>query len=136
MVPPVPRPRTGKRWDSRNWGKIKMGKRDELIAKYAEDLKTKCKMVPDMDLLTKVTIGCGPSVYDKDASTVSASDASELATVKANFLIKKLGLADSPSLDSAISAVIDTYGRSELSKYRAVVYYMLTKHFGKEAVYK
>ena len=113
-----------------------MGKRDELIAKYAEDLKTKCKMVPDMALLTKVTIGCGPSVYDKDASTVSASDASELATVKANFLIKKLGLADGPALDSAISAVIDTYGRSERSKYRAVVYYMLTKHFGKEAVYK
>ena len=113
-----------------------MGKRDELIAKYAEDLKTKCKMVPDMALLTKVTIGCGPSVYDKDASTVSASDASELAAMKANFLIKKLGLADGPALDSAISAVIDTYGRSERSKYRAVVYYMLTKHFGKEAVYK
>ena len=32
-----------------------MSKRDELIAKYAEDLKTKCKMEPDMDLLTKVT---------------------------------------------------------------------------------
>ena len=116
-------------------GKHTMGKRDELIAKYADDLKTKCKMNPDMALLTKVTIGCGPSVYDKDASTVSASDASELATVKANFLMKKLGLADGPTLDAAISAVIDTYGRSERSKYRAVVYYMLTKHFGKEAVY-
>ncbi|MDQ7070223.1 MAG: DUF2853 family protein, partial [Rhodobacterales bacterium] len=30
---------------------------------------------------------------------------------------------------------VDTYGRSERSKYRAVVYYMLTKHFGKESVY-
>ena len=113
-----------------------MGKRDELIAKYAEDLKTKCKMNPDMDLLTKVTIGCGPSVYDKDASTVAGTDASELETVKNNFLIKKLGLADGPGLMEAINAVIDTYGRSERSKYRAVVYYMLTKHFGKEAVYK
>ena len=113
-----------------------MGKRDELIAKYADDLKTKCKMNPDMVLLTKVTIGCGPSVYDKDAATVSASDANELATVKTNFLMKKLGLADGPALDAAISAVIDTYGRSERSKYRAVVYYMLTKHFGKEAIYK
>ena len=35
----------------------------------------------------------------------------------------------------AINAVIDTYGRSERNKYRAVVYYMLTKHFGKESVY-
>ncbi len=113
-----------------------MGKRDELIAKYAEDLKTKCKMNPDLALLTKVTIGCGPSVYDNDASTVAGSDAGELETVKNNFLIKKLGLPDSPKLMAAINAVIDTYGRSERHKYRAVIYYMLTKHFGKEAVYK
>ena len=112
-----------------------MGKRDELIAKYAEDLKTKCKMNPDMALLTKVTIGCGPSIYDRDASTVSGSDAGELETVKKNFLIKKLGLADGPKLDEAISAALDTYGRSERSKFRAVVYYILTKHFGKEAVF-
>ena len=113
-----------------------MGKRDDLIAKYADDLKSKCKMNPDMALLTKVTIGCGPSIYDNDAATVAGSDASELETVKKNFLIKKLGLADSPKLNEAIAAVIDTYGRSERNKYRAVVYYMLTKHFGKEAVYK
>jgi hypothetical protein len=113
-----------------------MGKRDELIAKYAEDLTTKCKMNPDMDLLTKVTIGCGPAIYDNDSATVAGTDASELETVKKNFLIKKLGLADGPKLQEAIDAVINTYGRSERNKYRAVVYYMLTKHFGKEAVYK
>ncbi len=113
-----------------------MGKRDDLIAKYAEDLKTKCKMNPDMALLTKVTVGCGPSIYDNDAATVAGSDAGELETVKKNFLIKKQGLPDSPKLLEAINAVIDTYGRSERNKYRAVVYYMLTKHFGKEAVYK
>jgi hypothetical protein len=113
-----------------------MSKRDDLIAKYAEDLKNKCKMNPDMDLLTKVTIGCGPSIYNADASTVAGSDPSELETIKKNFLMKKLGLGDSADLMTAIDAVIDTYGRSERSKYRAVVYYMLTKHFGKEAVYK
>lgn len=112
-----------------------MGKRDELIAKYAEDLKTKCGMTPDMDLLTKVTIGCGPAIYDADAETVAASDKSELETVKTNFLIKKLGLADGPELMDAIDAVIETYGRSERNKFRAVVYYLLVKHFGKEAVY-
>jgi len=112
-----------------------MGKRDELIAKYAEDLKDKCGMTPDMDLLTKVTIGCGPSIYNADASTVAASQDSELETVKDNFLVKKLGLADGPELMEAINSVIETYGRSERNKYRAVIYYMLTKHFGKEAVY-
>ena len=50
-------------------------------------------------------------------------------------MIKKLGLSDGPELMDAINTVIETYGRSERNKYRAVVYYMLTKHFGKEAVY-
>lgn len=112
-----------------------MGKRDELIVRYAEDLRSKCGMEPDMDLLTKVTIGCGPSIYNADASTVAAGQAAELETVKTNFLVKKLGLADSPALMDAINSVIDTYGRSERNKYRAVVYYMLVKHFGKESVY-
>lgn len=112
-----------------------MSKRDELIAKYADDLKNKCKMTPDMDLLTKVTIGCGPTIYNDDSSTVAGSDKAELETVKNNFLIKKLGLADGPQLMDAINAVIDTYGRSERNKYRAVVYYMLVKHFNKASVY-
>jgi hypothetical protein len=114
----------------------KMSKRDDLIAKYADDLKNKCGMNPDMDLLTKVTIGCGPSIYNADASTVSGSSPEEIKTVKKNFLMKKLGLSDSADLDNAISSVLETYGQSNRNKYRAVVYYMLTKHFGKESVYK
>ena len=113
-----------------------MSARDELIAKYASDLKEKCGMTADMALLTKVVIGCGPSIYSKDASTVSASQASELETVKKSFLIKKLGLKDGPELDSALASVMNTYGKSNRNKYRAVVYYMLTKHFKKESVYK
>ncbi|MCO6164381.1 DUF2853 family protein [Flavobacterium sp. NRK F7] len=113
-----------------------MSKRDELITKYAGDLKEKCGVTPDMDLLTKVTIGCGPSIYNADSSTVSGSDDKELATVKNNFLIKKLGLKEGPELDKAIAAVIDQYGKSNKNKYRAVFYYLLTKHFKKEAVYK
>ena len=112
-----------------------MSKRDELIVKYAADLKDKCGVRPDMDLLTKVTVGCGPSIYNADAATVSGSDPSELATVKNNFLIKKLGLKDSADLDKGIDKVMNTYGRSNRNKYRAVVYYLLTKHFGKESIY-
>ncbi|MEO1107378.1 MAG: DUF2853 family protein [Pseudomonadota bacterium] len=112
-----------------------MGKRDDLIAKYADDLKNKCGMDPDMDLLTKVTIGCGPAIYDADASTVAASQDGEIETVKNNFLIKKLGLSDGPELMEAINKALETYGMSERNKYRAVVYYMLTKQFGKESVY-
>lgn len=113
-----------------------MGKRDELIAKYADDLKNKCKVTPDMALLTKVTIGCGPSIYDNDAQTVAASDKDELERIKSNFLIKKLGLKDGANLMEGINAAIDTYGKSERNKFRAVFYYLLVKHFGREAAYK
>ncbi|WP_370390970.1 DUF2853 family protein [uncultured Winogradskyella sp.] len=112
-----------------------MSKRDELIAKYAADLKEKCGVNADMDLLTKVVVGLGPSIYNQDSSTVSGSDDKELATVKNNFLIKKLGLSESDDLDGAIASVMDTYGQSNRNKYRAVVYYLLVKHFNKESVY-
>lgn len=113
-----------------------MSKRDDLIQKYADDLKTKCKVDPDMDLLTKVTIGCGPAIYNADSATVAASDPAELERVRKNFLVKKLGLTDGPALSEAIDAVIDTYGRSERNKYRAVFHYLLTTHFRKESVYR
>ena len=112
-----------------------MSKRDELIQKYAADIKDKIGQTPDVDFLTKVTIGCGPSIYNKDAATVSGSDQSELDTVKKNFLIKKLGLSDGPKLDEAIASVMEQYGKSNRTKYRAVVYYLLAKHFKKESVY-
>ena len=98
-----------------------MSKREELIQKYANDLRTKCNVNPDMDLLKKVTIGCGPAIYSDDASTVSATDPSEIETVRNNFLIKKLGLSDSPKLDEGINKVLNVYGQSNRNKYRAVV---------------
>jgi hypothetical protein len=48
-----------------------MSARDELIVKYAADLIDKCGVRPDLDLLTKVTIGCGLSIYNADAATVA-----------------------------------------------------------------
>ena len=92
-------------------------------------------MTPDMDLLTKVTIGCGPAIYNADASTVVGSQPQELETVKKNFLMKKLDLPDGTNLMGAINATIETYGRSERNKYRAVIHYMIVKTFGKESVY-
>ncbi|AEK22713.1 DUF2853 family protein [Capnocytophaga canimorsus] len=112
-----------------------MSKRDELIEKYAADLKEKVGVTPDLEFLTKVTVGLGPSIYNADSSTVAGSDQSELDRIKQNFLVKKLGLKDSPELDKAIESVLEQYGKSNKSKYRAVVYYLLAKHFKKESVY-
>lgn len=110
-------------------------KRDELIAQYAADIQGKFGESPDMDLLTKVTMGLGPAIYNLDASKVSGTDDSELLTVKNNFLIKKLGMSDNPGLMESIKSVMNTYGVSERNKHRAVVYYMLAKHYNKESVY-
>ena len=112
-----------------------MSKRDDLIAKYAEEIKEHFGETPDMDLLTKVTIGCGPSIYNRDSSLVSGSDEKEKETVKNNYLIKKLGMSDGPNLMNAINEVLDRYGSSNPNKHRAVVYYMLCKHCGKQSVY-
>jgi len=112
-----------------------MSKRAELVQKYAADLATKCNVSADLALLEKVVIGCGPSIYNADAETIAASDPAELARVRKNFLVGKLGLPDSADLDQAIDAVIETYGRGERNKYRAVVYYMLVRHFRRESVY-
>ncbi len=112
-----------------------MSKRDDLIAKYAVDIKDKFGKKADMDLLTKVTIGCGPSIYNADASTVSGSSEAELDTVKNNFIKKKLGVKSNADADKALAKVMDKYGSSNRNKYRAVVYYMLTIELNKESVY-
>jgi len=112
-----------------------MSKRDELIALYASELKSKCGVTADMDLLTKVTIGCGPSIYNKDASTVACGQESELETVKNNYLIGKLGLSDGPKLDDAIKEVCEKLGSSNKNKHRAMFYYLLCVKFGKQSTY-
>ena len=111
-------------------------KKDELLAKYKAHLSERFHVDVDDDLLEKVTHGLGPAIYNRDASTVSGSSESELETVKQNFLIKKLGLEDSSVLMSAIHGIMDQYGASERTKYRAVVYYMLVIEFNKQSVYQ
>lgn len=111
-----------------------MSKFDEKVELYKKFMDDR-NMRSNTDLLKAVTKGLGPSIYKKDAETVSGSDSKELETVKKNFLIKKLGLADSPELDKAIDEVMEKIGKSERNKYRAVVYYLLVKKFDKESVY-
>ena len=112
-----------------------MSAKDVLIVKYAADLKEKCGIIPDMDLLRKVTNSCGPSIYNPDSSIIAGTQQSEIATVKNNFLIKRLGLTNGPELQIGIDIVLEKYGKKNTSKYRAVVYYLLALHFGKENAY-
>ena len=86
-------------------------------------------------LIEGVAKGLGPSIYNDDSSRVSGSDSTEVERVKQNFLIGKLGLEDGPELDSAIAEVMDKMGSSNRDKYRANVYALLAKKFGKEDLF-
>ena len=108
-----------------------MSKFDEAMDKYRSSLST---MSFDEELLTKVAKGLGPSIYLADASLVSCTDKEERDRVKNNFLIKKLGCADSPKLDEHINKVCEQMSGIH-HKHRAVFYYLLVKQAGLESKY-
>jgi hypothetical protein len=89
----------------------------------------------DADLLRGIAKSLGPSIYKADAAKVSCSDQTELDRVKANFLIKKLGLADGPKLDAAVKEVCSEMGSSNRNKYRVIFYALLAQKMGKTAMF-
>jgi hypothetical protein len=103
------------------------------VASAVADVK-KYDSGADDALIGKVFKGLGPAVHNKDASLVSCSDPAELATVKNNYLIKKLGMSDGPELDAAIKEICETMKETR-QKSRVTFYYLLMKKFGKESVY-
>ena len=114
-----------------------MSKLDEKVGQYLDDLKSKVgESNPDVDLLRKIASSMGPSIYNADAETVASSSESEIETVKKNFVMKKLGISDESKASEAVNQVLEKYGKSNRNKYRVVIYYLLTKHFGRESLYK
>ena len=111
-----------------------MGARDDKIAKYVEENK-KLDLGLSDDLITKVTVGLGPSIHKKDSETVSCSQESELNTVKKNFIEKKLGVKDGDKQDAAVKKACEAMGSSNRNKYRALFYALIAKDLGKEGVY-
>ena len=87
-----------------------MSKFDEVMADYTAQ-SADLNLGLDEALLKGVAKGLGPSIYNQDSSLVASSDPDELARVKNNFLIGKLGLTDGPELDAAIA---ETYDPSKL----------------------
>ncbi len=112
-----------------------MSKRDEKLALYKKFVGDHNLSV-DEALLTKVTIGLGPSIYNKDAESIACTQKSEVDRVRENFLKKKLGLTQSDAeLDQAIQDVCQEIGSSVKNKYRAVFYTLLTEKFQKQSIY-
>ncbi|MDM5272363.1 DUF2853 family protein [Sulfurovum sp. zt1-1] len=112
-----------------------MSKLDEKVAHYVEECK-KLGLALSSELIEKVTIALGPSIYNNDSEIVSCTDESEVETVRENFLKNKLGLTQSDKeLDAAIANVCEMMGNSNRHKYRALFYAQLAKNFGKTAIY-
>ena len=84
----------------------------------------------DEDKLVACTKACGPSIYNADSETVSATSDSEMERVRNNYLIKKLGLSESDDLAGIMDYAIETIGRSNRKKYRAIVYYLCSEKAG------
>lgn len=114
-----------------------MSKLQELLELYEKEMTGKMGYSKvDKDALAGVAKACGPSIYNRDASTVSGSDPKELDTVKNNFMIKKLGMSASDDLDAGIKHAIDKMGSSNRNKYRAIFYYILAEKYGKLSQFK
>lgn len=93
------------------------------VKKYISD--------PNATAIAGIVRYCGIALQKRDSSLVSFNDREEMDRVRSNFLKKKLGLTNSDAeLDAAIKAVSEKM-RSDHTKNRVTVYYLLAEHFGK-----
>ncbi len=93
------------------------------VKKYVSD--------PDPKAIAGIVRYCGIALQKRDSSLVSFGDQEEATRVRNNYLKKKLGLANSDAeLDAGIKAVAEKM-KSDRTKNRVTVYYLLAQHFGK-----
>ena len=97
---------------------------------WAADVK-KYASNADEKAIAGIVRYCGIALQKRDSSLVSFTDKEEVARVRENFLKKKLGLTNSDTeLDQAISTIAAKM-KSDHTKNRVTVYYLLAEHFGK-----
>ena len=112
-----------------------MSKRDEYCDKYLRSLEKHTQISGDRDAMMGIIKACGPSIYRNDSETVSSGDEEEMNRVKNGFMKKHLNV-EGDEADKALDAAIDRYGRSNTSKYRAVLYYLMADEAGKIGNFK
>ena len=109
---------------------------NEVVEAATTQLRDAGEARVDAALVEAVAKGLGPSIYNRDASTVSCSDPEELARVRDSFVKGKLGVTDADdAIDATIASVCETLGSSNRNKLRVAFYYLLTVHYGKQSVY-
>ena len=106
-----------------------------MATDWAADIK---KYAPKADdaVVAKLLSTYRLVLSNRDSAYVAASDDAEVATVRENFLKRKLGLAkDDGTLDAAIKDVAAVM-KDDRTKSRATFYYLLAEKFGKLDVFK
>lgn len=106
-----------------------MTTKEEMMEKYEAQLADLGESV-DAELLSWVVDRVGPANYNADAQLVACSDDEERERVFTGFVGDELAETDKEKGMEAIAGVCDTMS-SENRKYRAVVYYLLAKKYGK-----
>ncbi len=94
---------------------------------YAADISRYTTNVNDQAVKGIVNY-CGIALQKRDSSLVSASDPTELATIRNGFAAKKLGLAPEAA-DAGMSAVVEKM-KDDRNKSRVTFYYLLAEATG------
>lgn len=80
------------------------------------------------EAVTAIVHYCGIALRNRDSSMVSASDPTELATIRDGFAAKKLGLTTEVA-EAAIKSVVDKM-KVDHTKQRVTFYYLLAEATG------
>ena len=97
------------------------------MADYVTDIKTFSANVNEA-AVQKIVNYCGIALRNADSSLVSASDPTELATVRDGFAAKKLGLSAEAANAGIASVVAKMNGVKQ--KSRVTFYYLLAEATG------
>ena len=82
------------------------------------------------ELVAKLVKRFGIVLRNRDAANVSCSDPKELATVRENWMKKKLGMTNDDACDKVIASVCETM-KGDRMKSRLTFYYLCAKEAGK-----
>lgn len=106
-----------------------MSSKEEMMEKYTEQL-TELGVAIDAAVLEMATDACGPANYNDDGRYVAATSDDEVKRVYTGFVADELAETDEVKGMAAIAEVLEQMSGIN-KKYRAVVYYLLAKKYGK-----
>ena len=107
-----------------------MSEQENKLAKFKgealEQLEKCGESTIDDAVLSELVNNLKLVIDNKDALHVAGTDASEMETVRKNFVVKKLGIDDQEKGKAAVKAVAEQMSGVRM-KNRAAFYYLLKK---------